>query len=137
MLVLRRKLHEKIVIGGRIVITVVRLQGDSVKLGINAPNELPVHRWEIYNAIQEEETPDVSDKADTPNWVTGTCSAHDPPHPACHKCNAEIVRLKDMLASCTHALVEAVNVAEAASLKPIIVDPWRKALGWKPLAEEG
>ena len=52
MLILTRKLNEKIVIGGHIVITVVRIQGESVKLGINAPKELPVHRHEIYEAIE-------------------------------------------------------------------------------------
>jgi hypothetical protein len=72
----------------------------------------------------------------TSNWATGTCPGHtETPHPTCHKCNKEIVRLEDTLDSLTHALVQAVSVAEAAGLKPIIVNPWRKALGWAPLID--
>lgn len=52
MLVLSRKLNESIVIDGRIVVTVIRVEGDVVKLGIQAPTHVPVHRQEIYNEIQ-------------------------------------------------------------------------------------
>ncbi len=53
MLILSRKLNEKIVIdGGRIVVQVIRLDKDSVKLGIKAPSEVPVHREEIQKAIR-------------------------------------------------------------------------------------
>ena len=52
MLVLSRKAGESIVIDGRIVVKIVRLEGDIVKLGIEAPNDVPVHRQEVYDEIQ-------------------------------------------------------------------------------------
>lgn len=52
MLVLSRKRDERIVIGGNIVITVIEVRGDKVRLGIEAPADVPVHRQEIYDAIQ-------------------------------------------------------------------------------------
>jgi carbon storage regulator len=54
MLVLSRKKNESIVIDGNIVITVVEIRGDKVRLGINAPKEVPIHRSEIHAAIQSE-----------------------------------------------------------------------------------
>lgn len=51
MLVLSRKHDEKIVIGENIVITVVEIRGDKVRLGIEAPVTVPVHRQEIYDAM--------------------------------------------------------------------------------------
>ena len=53
MLILSRKLGESIVIDGRITVKVVRLDGDSIKLGISAPLEVPVHRQEVYEEIQK------------------------------------------------------------------------------------
>ncbi|WP_044749218.1 carbon storage regulator CsrA [Bacillus alveayuensis] len=54
MLVLTRKLKEAIQIGDDIEITVLAIQGDQVKLGINAPKHVEIHRKEIYLAIQNE-----------------------------------------------------------------------------------
>jgi carbon storage regulator len=54
MLVLSRQRDESIMIGDNIVITVVDIRGDKVRLGINAPVEVPVHRQEVYEAIQRE-----------------------------------------------------------------------------------
>ncbi len=54
MLVLSRHRDESIIIGDDIVITVVDIRGDKVRLGINAPVEIPVHRQEVYEAIQRE-----------------------------------------------------------------------------------
>lgn len=54
MLVLSRQRDESIMIGDNIVITIVDIRGDKVRLGINAPAEIPVHRQEVYEAIQRE-----------------------------------------------------------------------------------
>lgn len=54
MLVLSRQRDESIVIGENIVITVVDIRGDKVRLGIDAPTEVPVHRREVFDAIQNE-----------------------------------------------------------------------------------
>jgi len=54
MLVLSRKKKEKIVINNDIVITVVEIRGDKVRLGIDAPKEMSVHRSEVHEAIQRE-----------------------------------------------------------------------------------
>jgi carbon storage regulator len=54
MLVLTRKLKEAIQIGDDIEITVLAISGDQVKLGINAPKNVEIHRKEIYLAIQKE-----------------------------------------------------------------------------------
>ncbi|MBT4864063.1 MAG: carbon storage regulator CsrA [Planctomycetaceae bacterium] len=54
MLVLSRQRDESIIIGDNIVITIVDIRGDKVRLGINAPKDIPVHREEVYEAIQRE-----------------------------------------------------------------------------------
>jgi len=54
MLVLSRQRDESIIIGDNVVITVVDVRGDKVKLGIDAPREISVHRQEVYEAIQRE-----------------------------------------------------------------------------------
>ena len=52
MLVLSRKKNESIVIDDNITIVVVEIRGDKVRLGIEAPKEVPVHRREVYDAIK-------------------------------------------------------------------------------------
>ena len=54
MLVLSRQRDETIMIGDDVEITVVDIRGDKVRLGIQAPTEIPVHRQEVYEAIQRE-----------------------------------------------------------------------------------
>ncbi len=54
MLVLSRQRDESIVIGENIVVTIVDIRGDKVRLGIEAPTEIPVHRREVFEAIQRE-----------------------------------------------------------------------------------
>ena len=54
MLILARKKDESIMIGNNIEITVIDVQGDQVRLGINAPKNISVHRKEIFLEVQEE-----------------------------------------------------------------------------------
>lgn len=54
MLVLSRQRDESIMIGDDVEITIVDVRGDKVRLGITAPKHIPVHRREIYDAIQRE-----------------------------------------------------------------------------------
>ena len=54
MLVLSRQRDESIMIGDNVQITIVDIRGDKVRLGIIAPTEIPVHRKEVYDAIQRE-----------------------------------------------------------------------------------
>jgi carbon storage regulator len=56
MLVLSRHKDERIMVGKDIVITVVEIRGDKVRLGIEAPSDVPVHRQEVFEAIQREGT---------------------------------------------------------------------------------
>lgn len=55
MLVLTRKKSESLVINDNITITVIEIRGDRVRLGIEAPREVPVHRREVYEAIKRQE----------------------------------------------------------------------------------
>ena len=75
MLVLSRKKNESIVINNDITIVVVEIRGDKVRLGVEAPKEVPVHRREVYEAIHRsnaagaEGAPPIENKAsqaDTP-----------------------------------------------------------------------
>ncbi len=54
MLVLSRHRDESIMIGDDVVVTIVDIRGDKVRLGIEAPQHIPVHRQEVYEAIQRE-----------------------------------------------------------------------------------
>ena len=54
MLVLSRHRDESIMIGDDVVITIVDIRGDKVRLGIEAPQNIPVHRQEVYEAIKRE-----------------------------------------------------------------------------------
>jgi carbon storage regulator len=54
MLVLSRHRDESIMIGDDVVVTIVDIRGDKVRLGINAPQDVPVHRQEVYEAIRRE-----------------------------------------------------------------------------------
>ena len=54
MLVLTRKLNEAIMIGDDIEITILSIEGEQIKLGINAPKNVDIHRKEIYLSIQQE-----------------------------------------------------------------------------------
>lgn len=64
MLVLSRKKNESIVINDDVTVVVIEIRGDKVRLGIEAPKEIPVHRNEVYEAIQRKRTEAVTDHAD-------------------------------------------------------------------------
>lgn len=57
MLVLTRAIDEDLVIDGRIVVRVVDIRGDKVRLGIEAPKDVPVHRREVFEAIRRQRLP--------------------------------------------------------------------------------
>ena len=63
MLILSRKSGESIMIDGRIKVTVIRVDGEAVKIGIEAPAEVPVHRQEIYDEIQRSNKQAITRKS--------------------------------------------------------------------------
>jgi carbon storage regulator len=67
MLVLSRQKDESIIIGDDITITIVDVRGDKVRLGINAPRSISVHRKEIYEAIQREKAQQQAAPSNTDN----------------------------------------------------------------------
>ena len=69
MLILARKLGERIVIGDQIEVSIVDIKGDQVKVGITAPREIKVYRQEVYEAIQRENIAAVKAQPGTlPEW---------------------------------------------------------------------
>jgi carbon storage regulator len=75
MLILTRRVDEEIVIDGDIVIKVLDIRGDKVRLGITAPPEIPVHRREVYEAIQRENASVSKGKQDKPDGKPGDKAA--------------------------------------------------------------
>jgi carbon storage regulator len=70
MLVLSRKKNESIVINDDITIVVVEIRGDKVRLGVEAPKEVPVHRREVFDAIHRNDVA-ASEKAANQSDVAG------------------------------------------------------------------
>ena len=54
MLILTRRVGEKLIIGDEISVTILGVKGNQVRIGVHAPNDVPIHREEIYDRIQEE-----------------------------------------------------------------------------------
>lgn len=71
MLILSRKLNEKIMIGDDISISVIEIRGDQVKLGVDAPRSVKVFRREVFDAIMEENKAAAESAAIPPNVDLG------------------------------------------------------------------
>jgi carbon storage regulator len=65
MLILSRKLGETIVIDGRIRVKIMRMEGDGVKIGIEAPAEVSIHRQEVYEEIQRSNAEALNQSAES------------------------------------------------------------------------
>lgn len=64
MLVLQRKRDQEIMIGDDIRITIADIRGDKVRIGVTAPFDMPVHRKEVWEAIQKEKKGGASDSGE-------------------------------------------------------------------------
>jgi len=78
MLVLSRQRDETIMIGDNIEITVVDIRGEQVRLGINAPPDVPVHRKEVYEAIKREKMAKSQDGETNPKVDSLANRKHHP-----------------------------------------------------------
>lgn len=65
MLILSRKRDERIMIGDSIIVHVIDIRGDKVRIGIEAPASVKVHREEVFNAIKQDGYAVVDDEEDT------------------------------------------------------------------------
>jgi carbon storage regulator len=62
MLILTRRIGETLMVGDEVTVTVLGVKGNQVRLGVNAPKDVAVHREEIYQRIQSEKSDDLGNK---------------------------------------------------------------------------
>ncbi|HTL19041.1 MAG TPA: carbon storage regulator CsrA [Patescibacteria group bacterium] len=85
MLILSRKSGESIVIDGRIKVTIIRVDGEAVKVGIEAPAEVQVHRQEVYEEIQRSNKQAITrQKVTLPRLIGPAASASGAGAPRTH-----------------------------------------------------
>lgn len=66
MLILTRRVGETIMIGDDVTVTVLGIQGNQIRIGVNAPNDVSIHREEIYRRIEAEKAALAQDEEETP-----------------------------------------------------------------------
>ncbi len=76
MLIVTRRIGESVMIGGDVSVTVLGVKGSQVRVGINAPKQVAVHREEIYQRIKAAKAAGTADVVDVPFHPAGQASNH-------------------------------------------------------------
>jgi len=77
MLILTRRIGESLIIGNNVTITVLGVKGNQVRVGVNAPKEVSVHREEIYERIQKEKSHNIANANDVNHQQFSKNNRHD------------------------------------------------------------